>query len=677
MNNAILIKNFKPHIPFAVVVWLFLVMLLWLSMVDRHVSFISLVFLATVPITFFLTGDLFVKIVLKNNIRFNTISIKILIGILFVNLLLFLLCLLSVFGFAANWLFLVIFITISSVINNRVHSYTNLVNSDYSENIFLFLSPLIITIWCLDSLQPLQINADFMLLRAWPDIFFHLSQISGFSHSTGFNTLSDTSMIEAPVHPYHMATYMLPAVLVNVTGVSTLTAYSSMLVPIGLFSTSLAAFSIIRLAFGHWPSLIAGLSILLIPDAAQQGFGNTFLSYHWLQQIAPAQMYGIASAAFAFMFLIEGSRFKQYGLIFLGYFFVFVTLLFKAQIFVAISYLALIYPVLFLRNIKIHYRIFFLLLMTCIYVAAVFVGQTSNKIPTMRLDGSALDAYSSLILSLASNAYIKDIFYFLFNTFNTYFLLKAFSFMLLLILCTFGFSFFIYIFVCKRLSTIFEPGIWVIPFLVIFVYLTMSTFLAFDKMQIGTPEELLHRPFVWAYFIVISWTTGGLYFYLFGDSIPSNKIVKFLLIFLFFMLMSITVYFSNGIHYAEGLGSGKQSIPKCLLNTAIFIKKMSNSNEVVQDANNDPKFILSALSERRAYAIDTSGFRMPIGLLERLSSLNDLKQFSDSDEVYKFMKNTGINWYVTHSNDNVKWSSKLHTNLIFSCGDYKTFVFNN
>lgn len=57
----------------------------------------------------------------------------------------------------------------------------------------------------------------------------------------------------------------------------------------------------------------------------------------------------------------------------------------------------------------------------------------------------------------------------------------------------------------------------------------MSLDLAFDTKHIGMPEELVHRPFVWAYLAVFTWTSGGLYFFFFENQFPKKNFYRFLL----------------------------------------------------------------------------------------------------------------------------------------------------
>ena len=46
---------------------------------------------------------------------------------------------------------------------------------------------------------------------------------------------------------------------------------------------------------------------------------------------------------------------------------------------------------------------------------------------------------------------------------------------------------------------------------VVFNYLVMAMGLALDTRGVGTRDELLNRPLVWAYFVLAAWTAGGAY----------------------------------------------------------------------------------------------------------------------------------------------------------------------
>ncbi len=56
-----------------------------------------------------------------------------------------------------------------------------------------------------------------------------------------------------------------------------------------------------------------------------------------------------------------------------------------------------------------------------------------------------------------------------------------------------------------------RAGTALFPVLVTATYLIMALGLALDDRTAHMPDELLHRPLVWAYFAVAAWTLGCSY----------------------------------------------------------------------------------------------------------------------------------------------------------------------
>ena len=93
---------------------------------------------------------------------------------------------------------------------------------------------------------------------------------------------------------YQYAIYVTPAAVFCLTKSSAYITFVSFLVPFGILLSGLAAFSLVASAWGQWPGIAATLAVTLLLDAYQQGFGNKWLSYHFLQQAAPDGLYGVA-----------------------------------------------------------------------------------------------------------------------------------------------------------------------------------------------------------------------------------------------------------------------------------------------------------------------------------------------------------------------------------------------
>jgi len=87
-----------------------------------------------------------------------------------------------------------------------------------------------------------------------------------------------------PVRLYHYAAYFTPALIKHASGLPSYAAFAGILVPMGVFLHRSWAYVLVASFWGTWPGLAACGALLLLPDGAQQGMGNTFLSYHWLAQ---------------------------------------------------------------------------------------------------------------------------------------------------------------------------------------------------------------------------------------------------------------------------------------------------------------------------------------------------------------------------------------------------------
>jgi hypothetical protein len=322
-----------------------------------------------------------------------------------------------------------------------------------------------------------------------------------------------------------------------------------------------------------------------------------------------------------------------------------------------------------------RFRLPALLAATVLYLAVIVACQTIAAVPTMRLDGSGLTVYSSAILGLQVDGNIRRFLAPLIDQSTGVWLGRAVAFALMLVLITFGAFSLLYFTLIQSLRRTFSTPVRVFPWLTLAVYLLMATSLALDDRKLGSPEELMHRPFAWAYFVIVIWCAGATYHRFFGDAAPSDKRVCRILALGVVVLMAVPVGFGRGVETLKTAGIGFQRLPACQVAVATFIHENSEAHEVFQDSSNDPQLILSALAERQPFAIDSGGVRTPSGMDSRLDSLRQLKTTSDRVEAAHFMKTHAIKWYVVEPSDRVQWSHDVASPPIFECGGYKVYGF--
>ncbi|MFI0435323.1 MAG: hypothetical protein ACH350_06310 [Parachlamydiaceae bacterium] len=614
-----------------------------------------------------LMGDLLLKWIFCDEERFNNLPTKCLLGFLSCNMFLFIAVLILPFTLKINWILVSLFLPCLWCYIRKGDVSTLSSNVHHSEIFFFFVIPLAITAWCQDLLQPLIFEDGAATVKVWPDYYFHLCEINSFSLSHGLNTMCDPQMSGAAIHPYHLASYVIPAAMVSATGTSSLVAYASLFVPLGMLLASFGAYALGNTMFGPWGALAGCIALTMLPDAYQQGFGNHFLSFHWLEQISPAMGYALGSASLVFVLLLNGCENNQWRFILWGYAFTFITLLFKAHIFVALSLIALIYPFIFMTGSVMKYRIPLLILLICGYVGVVILFQEHPGVPKMRLDGSGFTYYSQLILNFQQDGLIRKGVIESLHLFESSWFLQALIFSFMLLMGTCGLAIIIY----PTLLNCRQPSMWLFPLLVIVIYLIMSCGLSPDDRRIGQPEELLHRPFVWAYFVLMIWCGGAVYYNLFGYQLPQSKQIKRLFCLIIMLLQMIPLHYGKNIEAFPEWGMNGEKIPFGLFQTAHFIQEHSHPDDIVQDSENDPRFILSALCMRKPFIINGGGFRAPKGSLGRLNAMKILHELQSEDQIEAFMQRYAIKWYVVGpSQDATHILSKAP---IFECEDYKVY----
>jgi hypothetical protein len=296
----------------------------------------------------------------------------------------------------------------------------------------------------------------------------------------------------------------------------------------------------------------------------------------------------------------------------------------------------------------------------------------------LRLDGSGLWAYSQKILDMQSGGLIKKATEAGYALAGEHWWLRATIFGLVLFWSTFS----IYglaglrTFQAQALRQQGSPLWRWTPWIIVACYLTMSLGLAMDNRQIGMPEELLHRPFVWAYFVWVTWLLSTLYWLRFGDALPPiGKARHRLLAFALLALVVTPGYFGHGIQTMKSWGRGHQTPARCLVDVAWYLRDHSAADAVFQDLGKDPEFTLSGLSERRAQAVDSGGVRMPPGLRERLIALDNLRDQNDASLAEQGYRQAGVSYVISRPGFRANWESGTSAAPAFTCGDHRVYAF--
>jgi hypothetical protein len=642
----------------------------WSFAVEHSLSFASIAILFSIAFGSVLLGHLLCQILFKSIDSLQNVTSYLLVGILLGNVLLFILAFVSPFGIVMNWLFLLA-VALGLVWRIQGKDFPRIfLVKDYSEVIVSLGAIFISTIWCIELLQPIEWTADFMRMTVWGDVFYHMSEINVFSRVDAISQASDILMGGMPFRPYHYASYLWPALVTRASGASSYLAFASFMLPVGLVVISLSAYILCSSIYGKPAGVVAGLFILLLPDPSQQGFGNLFLGpFHWSIQALPAMPYGLACSALAFASLFSAFRSQRWSLVLTAYVFVISTLLYKAHLFVAISYPALILPELFMGSYSKRQRIFMILGLTLVYAIVIAIANTIPAMPTMRLDGSGFIPYTSWLNDIQQPGLLKD--WINSGFIQSHRLAKIIFYILFVSITTFGWIGIVYVFVYWKLRNKVPAYISLFPFVVGGVYLVMALGLALNTGGVGLGEELVQRPFIWAYYVMIVWTCAGAYYCIWGTQWPSLRSAQFSLGIFLLALLAVPMTFSKDIQ--GHTGSATLQVPICLYKTAQALEQHSTRDILFQESGGDDSFALMALSNRQGFVVDFHGSRLPAVAQQRLAQLKSIEESKNPQALIDFMKKNGIQYWVNTQEQPFAINPAGTLSPIYQCGAYTLY----
>lgn len=631
----------------------------WAAVAEGSFSLRALVACEATFFAYYLTGTLLSGWkALAAGVLFD-LPLRLLVGYGVVNTALLVLAWLSPLGFIANFaILLAIAVTLFFGARDRKRTRGNAASL-----CAIAISAVATTLWCQDSIDPISHQGNVVVFKPWVDGFYHAVHIRIFAESHGASSIEDFRMAGVPARLYHYGAYMLPAFIKQGSGIHSYTAFAGVLAPVGVFFTGLAAHAFFGSLWGAWPGLAACAALLLLPDGAQQGMQNTFMSYHWLTQISPSASYGLALLAVAWLFVLSACKNGSWLQLFAGWFTAGVLVAYKLHYVVASALLLLLVPAVFFRaRLGLRKRVLWVFSACALYVVALFVGQRVPGVPLIRFDGSAVGEILRLVQTFAKPGALKETIVehtgtqlpwtsnLLFGI--PYVLLAALGLLLPLLL--------ILVLCLRRRTPLVEL---IFPLLLIVNFLAMFFGLALD-FESSTPDELSHRPVMIVYFFVVAWVGGALGLML-VDSERLSRIARFVMLGLAALLMAIPARFGPGVQLLWAMPRiSPVRIPSPLVRVAEYMREHGGPGDLFQDSQFDRTYAVAALSERRPFVSHTMT-RMPFrgevvaartAAIDRLMALRQAKLVAGTARAF------GIRWFVLHKGNRVNWPPELADN---------------
>jgi hypothetical protein len=528
------------------------------------------------------------------------------------------------------------------------------------------------TLWCQDSIRPIQHDGAQVVFKPWVDGFYHAVHVRLFAGAHGASTIEDFRLAGMPARPYHYGMYMLPAFVKQASGIPAYAAFAGVLAPVGVFFTALAAYAFFGSLGGAWAGFAAAAALLLLPDGAQQGMQNPFMSYHWLTQISPSATYGVSLLATGWLFVIQGCTQARRLQLLAGWLLAAVSAFYKLHFVIASALLLLLVPALFFCGLRVRQRVAYGGAACGLYVLGLFCVQKVPGVPLIRFDGSSVGEVLRLIESFALPGSLREIVArhtgvkvswvsnLLFGV--PYVLSTIFG----LILLPFAF---LQVRMRRRLPALY--GVFPLALALNFLIMFFGLALDFDS---STPDELSHRPLMVVYFFLVGWVGSALALWL-----PARRSVAVAAA-LGIAALSILVpaHFGQGVQKMWAMPKiSPVRLPVEVVQVADFIRTHGSADDVFQDSQFDRIYAFAALAERRTFVAHTMtriDFRADM-VQARSNAIDHFMGIRQPKLVTATARALGFRWFILERGDRVDWPRSIADHPAAEFGPFKVYQF--
>ena len=512
-----------------------------------------------------------------------------------------------------------------------------------------------------------------IVFKPGADFFLHATMVA---RSLGSQTLLQVGNYEwkgFPAFFYHYASYSLASCLAKVAHVPAYDSVVGFWAPFGSFLVGLSSYALARAIWSQGAGLAALMASFLIPDAWLLNVAHPIYGYFWLQQVSPAESYALAVAGIALILIARGASEQQRVWIASGVVLGALVVFFKVQVFAAA------FPLLFSFAVVVwppRRRWRWLIIGACV-IAGLALLPLVNRFYiglNVRFDFSGNGWYWKMLANMAKGTPTES-WYEVFRVEQTFpsHVVQAIG---LLLINSLG------------IFVILAPLLWLfaawrqtwrasetISVAAVVILLAMTFGLGGDLRII----ELIHRPVVWAYWLVASLTAGRLFSIAEVRGLPFATAIVIVSI---VALILVPVRFGSELQRQKWSGSKAYSnlrVDRGLVDCAHYIRRQHPTNAVAQNSRLEKFPILSGLSERPSFAarlemweLVSRAFRKS-PYQEHLRKLQRIQQATNITDLQHAVRETGIRWYVAHPDEPNVWPAEFRDQPAFESNGYRVY----
>jgi hypothetical protein len=536
------------------------------------------------------------------------------------------------------------------------------------------------TCWARGLLHSTRPVADQVEFHHWMDYFDHAgftSQFLGREHLWRFGNY-EIGHLPTPV--YHYGSYLYTAGLASFSRLSAYQVVIAFWTPFGTFLSGLAAYALVLSFGGRKAALCSVMALLALPDASYYCLKNAWFRYHWLQQLGSAGLYGVACAALALLFLLEARRSRSRMALLVAVAFWAATFFFKGQLFVVLTPFLIVWIVLCYPRCSVAWRILLLEGVVVLALAGILISNKYHLGPRLEPNQEYFEVYCRYAATESQPGFLRKL---VENgtapVGRSRFYLAATS---LVVLSTLGVLVGFVPILClwawwkKKLHAVDLAPWLATAFYALFL-------VGLNDSVVGVNQgELIHRPFVWTYFVVMVWCAGKLGLLLTETRWGKVSLHPFVLCVLGLFLLILPWRMGRDIQEGKTIWRAvccNLRCPRGLLECSRYVAQTGSRSDLVQDAQYDEHLVFGSLSERRSYLARPVLWKraknplIPAEIDRRLALLEQFKTLTTAEQIQTVAVQTGIRWYLLHPNDRVAWPKEVLAAPAFRADDFAVY----
>ena len=530
--------------------------------------------------------------------------------------------------------------------------------------------------WSQDLIFPTRPVNEAVVFKPWADFFIHATFVA---RSLGTEILFQVGNYEWKGFPavfYHYGSYSIPICLAKVGSLPAYATAVGFWAPFGSFLTGLASYALGRTFWSRGAGLAAIVATFLLPDTCLLNIAHPIYGYFWVQHAAPGGLYAVGVAGTALILIAQGVREARRPWIASGVVVGALAVFFKIQIFAAAFPLLVSFAIVGWPPRK---KWQWLILGGCV-AAGVALLPLANRFyigPNVQFDLSGSVWYWQVLAKLANGTPVES----WYRAFNATYpfpshLPQAIGLLLVNSLGIFAFiAPLAWLFIAWRKMWQASEGIS----LVAVAILLLMTFGMGGTGYSDNAHEFIHRPFVWAYWLVGSLVAGRL-FSILAARRPQlwTRAVAVSAV----ALTLVPLCYGSGLQHGKGSVGNVRSnvhVDRGLIDCAQYIRNRPPSDAVVQDSQLDKFLIVGGLTDRPSFAArvdewtrQSKAFRES-HYQDQLGKLQRLQQARNIPALQRAARETGIRWYVTHPDDPNLWPAEFRDQPAFESKGYRVY----